>query len=202
MVEEPFLFYPRQTPTGKDFELIFSSGGFFPFSFLFNFSFLISIFRKVFMKEITLTKNKIIATVDDENYEDLLKYSWLIKSSNSKKYIIRRIKKDLKLKTIYMQKHILNTERTVDHIDGNPFNNCKNNLRICTLLENNWNRKIRKDSTNKYKGIEKKENSYRAVIVKMYKKYRSKHFKCSFCAALEYDKMALYHFGEFARTNF
>lgn len=41
----------------------------------------------------------------------------------------------------------------VDHIDGNPHNNCWDNLRTCTRRDNAKNRKRYKNSTTGCKGV-------------------------------------------------
>jgi hypothetical protein len=44
-------------------------------------------------------------------------------------------------------------EMNVDHRDGNPFNNRKNNLRICTQADNNKNLGMKKSNKSGHKGI-------------------------------------------------
>ncbi len=55
----------------------------------------------------------------------------------------------------------------VDHIDGNPMNNTRENLRICTQAENAANSKARKGTFSKYKGVHfsKQSGKYRTRIM-------------------------------------
>lgn len=54
----------------------------------------------------------------------------------------------------YLHRMLLNYPRLgIDHIDGNPLNNKKSNLRICTQSENMANGKLRKDNATGVPGV-------------------------------------------------
>ncbi len=55
-----------------------------------------------------------------------------------------------------------NNYAVVDHMDRNRTNNMFNNLRWCTLSENNRNTTIRTDNTSGNKGVVKHLNSWQA----------------------------------------
>lgn len=59
-----------------------------------------------------------------------------------------------------------NTEgkKCVDHIDNNPKNNNLSNLRYATCRENSFNRKMNKNNTSGYKGIQFYKNKWRVLI--------------------------------------
>jgi hypothetical protein len=50
-------------------------------------------------------------------------------------------------------KHAPRSEGVVDHVDGDPMNNLRDNLRVVTDSENSQNRKSRDGSTSKYSGV-------------------------------------------------
>ncbi len=52
----------------------------------------------------------------------------------------------------------------LDHIDGNHTNDLIENLRECTLSENQQNRKINKNNSSGYTGVTKKRNKWLARI--------------------------------------
>ena len=92
----------------------------------------------------------------------------------------------------------------VDHISGDPLDNRRCNLRLCTPLGNSRNRPTRSDNLTGYKGVSyrAKENKYIARI--------SPHpgeqiflgrFDTPQDAAAAYDRAAVLYHGEFARTN-
>lgn len=92
-------------------------------------------------------------------------------------------------------------EPVVDHINGNPLDNRKANLRICSQKENSWNRKKSKSNKTGFKGVTHHRNLFRASIGSVGKTYLGL-YECIEDAAMAYDKAAVEKYGEFARTNF
>lgn len=93
----------------------------------------------------------------------------------------------------------------VDHIDGNTFNNQKNNLRIATATQNAQNRKRFKNNNSIFKGVSRpgrREIGWRARITINKNTITLGRFDDEISAARAYDEAARQHFGEFARLNF
>ena len=106
----------------------------------------------------------------------------------------------------------------VDHINGNPLDNRKSNLRLCTCLQNQMNRNNNLLNNSKYTGVSyntggKKRVStgdyrclsrpWRATItLQEGKKTRLGTFKTEAEAAEAWDIAAYKHFKEFAHLNF
>jgi hypothetical protein len=92
----------------------------------------------------------------------------------------------------------------VDHINGNPHDNRKHNLRVCTYRDNNANtRKKRGDS--RFKGVNRaknKSNPWSAYIRMDGKTVNLGSYAREEDAARVYDIMALTQYGEFALINF
>jgi hypothetical protein len=85
----------------------------------------------------------------------------------------------------------------IDHIDGNPNNNCLSNLRKVTPSQNSINKKVRADNALKTKGVSvKKDGRFVAQI-------NGKHigyYKTLLQAAEAYEYKAKELHGEFRRT--
>ena len=92
----------------------------------------------------------------------------------------------------------------VDHINGNPLDNRKSNLRICTHAENQRNRGANKNNTSGYKGVHwsKTTKKWRAEIRHDNKSIHMGYFKTPEEAARAYDKKAKELHGEYAYLNF
>lgn len=92
----------------------------------------------------------------------------------------------------------------VDHKDGDPLNNRKYNLRLCTQKENTRNVRLRIGYTSKYKGVcwDKKYSKWKCYIGHNGKLINIDHFDCEIEAAKAYDDKARELFKEFAHTNF
>lgn len=92
----------------------------------------------------------------------------------------------------------------IDHIDGNPRNNCISNLREATQAQNARNRRSLDRSSSSYVGVcwDKLTQKWRAQIGT---EGRNKHiglFEDEAAAARAYDLAARQHHGDFARLNF
>ena len=96
----------------------------------------------------------------------------------------------------------------IDHIDGDPLNNKRENLRVVTAANNARNRKRHAGGHSEYKGVYKLPSGTWAVTIekdrhnKSSKVRRYKSFANEKDAALQYDEWAKELFGEYARLNF
>lgn len=90
----------------------------------------------------------------------------------------------------------------VDHINGNTHDDRWINLRQCSRLENMRNRSLYKNSSTKYKGVNRDRGKYVASIqVGNKRTYLGRHEDPKVCA-LMYDEAARKLHKEFARLNF
>jgi hypothetical protein len=91
----------------------------------------------------------------------------------------------------------------VDHIDGNPLNNKRNNLRPCNNQQNQFNQKPQTGRASKYKGVTwvNRPKPYRAYIYLNNKSIYLGSFYTEEEAALIYNEAAIKYFGVFAHLN-
>ncbi len=105
------------------------------------------------MKSVSIQGKKII--VDDEDLRILKDYKWTMLKTG---YLCRCVKVDhRKYECRLFHRMIMNAPKgmQVDHINCNPLDNRRSNLRICTSKQNSMNRKHLVG--RKYKGV------YRAI---------------------------------------
>ncbi len=157
------------------------------------------------MKEIILTKG-FVAKIDDEDYEWLNQWKWqALCCENNKTYAkhweVINGKKVMKL----MHRDILNAapHMLVDHKDNDGLNNQRSNLRICTLSQNNMNRKKSSNTTSsRYKGVTYHQKKWQAQIKSNGHQITIGTYEDEVNAAMAYDRFATILFGEYARLNF
>ena len=107
------------------------------------------------MKKIKLTQNKC-ALVDDDMYEYLNQWKWHYSCGRATRTIwFGHGHRNRKAKIIHMHRLVNNTLEgfETDHIDRNPLNNQKSNLRTVTHSKNLHNRPKQKNNVSGYKNI-------------------------------------------------
>lgn len=142
------------------------------------------------------------AFVDTEDLPILKKYRWNMRSNGYVFSSGRIDKHHLGMHRVLMLDDPINNPYEIDHIDNNPANNRKSNLRVCSRAENSRNRKTRYDSTTSYKGVALKQAAmYHATIGYNGKKVFIGNFATPEEAAQAYNKKAIELYGKYAKLN-
>jgi len=159
------------------------------------------------MKEYKLPSGETVL-VDDEDYEKVSRYHWYIRRRKYVSYARRIvIRKGVKY-TEFMHRLIMDCPdgMYIDHINHNGLDNRKENLRICTNMENSHNQVKHKPTTlGMIKGVSIspciKSKPYKAHISCNGKAKDIGYYATIEEAALAYDKKALELFGQYAQLN-
>jgi hypothetical protein len=153
-----------------------------------------------FLAESKAYGNKEVV-IDIEDYDKIKDYRWrphwdfddvFYIWSTSKPIILHRVIMGITDKNIF-----------VDHKNHNSLDNRKQNLRICTINENNANRKASKRNTSGYKGIywDKRDKRWNARVEMNHKKICLGSSKNKDEAAKIYNNNIKKYHGEFAYFN-
>lgn len=149
------------------------------------------------MATIPLTRGHV-AIVDDDDFEYLNQWYW----HSTGKYARRRDGK----RFLFMHRAFLPDDNPfqVDHINGNGFDNRRENLRLVTASENRANSRRRSDGSSQFKGVSLRRTTGRweAKILTPTGRRHLGFFADEETAARAYDAAAREVFGRFAHLNF
>lgn len=160
------------------------------------------------MAEIQLSKGKV-AVVDDTDFDWLNRWSWHFCERGYAERKGLKSEGTLFQKNIKMHRQILNLldkPQEVDHINHNPLDNRRSNLRGCSSSQNKANLRLRKDSSSGFKGIKYHKDCFRRKpwevrIVVNGLRVSLGYFFTKEQAALAYNESAVKVYGEFACLN-
>lgn len=163
------------------------------------------------MKTISLFNCDEYIEIDNNDYHEVKSLSWSAVFRDGRiKSIIAKTDKYEGYQTVQLGRFILgitDSSITVDHIDRNPLNNKRDNLRVATHKQNSANRGPvyfkGRTKTSEYKGVywSADRNKWRARL-QVGKKYKIKAFTSEVEAAKWYDEQSRIVHGNFAYQNF
>ncbi len=145
--------------------------------------------------------------VDDEDYDRLNEHLWFaVKSGKGTFYVLTHITGETgNRQNLTISRMLLSPGpgEIVDHINGITLDNRKENLRICTLKENSWNRRGKRNTSSKYKGVHwhKTNKSWQAGIILNGKYTHLGSFADEDEAGESYRMAAMNMQGEYAYEN-
>jgi AP2 domain/HNH endonuclease len=151
------------------------------------------------MKSITLHSGRELL-VDDQDFDWVSRIKWYDTGKHAQRqWLVNGVKHSQYLHCMLMS----DTDKYVDHIDGNGLNNQTSNLRTCTHAQNMKNQKMRRTNKSGFKGVSFYKQTKRWVAyVRIGKKSKTiGYYDSPEEAAKMYDSEALKYYGEFARTN-
>lgn len=155
-------------------------------------------------KLVPLTQGKS-AIVDPEDFDWLDHWRWHV----DRGYAVRRSWRDednrrrVQMHQAIFEHYGVTITAHVDHINGDPLDNRKSNLRLATCSQNLANSKLRKDNKSGFKGVSfnQAQKKWFATINVGKKDIFLGRYGIKEEAALAYNKATAKYFGEFANFN-
>ena len=142
-----------------------------------------------------------VAIVDDADLPIVSTHRWKTLTVGRSRYAVRN---GAGGKAILMHRLLLNPdpEQLVDHINHNGLDNRRANLRACTAMQNQWNRK-KHHGSSRFKGVHwnSREKAWHAQIRVGGQSSFLGYYATQEDAAAAYDRAAETAHGEFACLN-
>lgn len=154
------------------------------------------------VRYIPLTKGAV-AKIDARDWPLVSAFRWYLHNG----YAARTIGGRGRRMQVYMHRFIIGPalSQEIDHINGDPLDNRRANLRACSRRENATNKRVnrvRRNGQSRFKGVWRCGRAWRAEVRANGKRFGLGSFSNEVAAAKAYDVAAVQHHGEFARLNF
>ena len=143
-----------------------------------------------------------VALVDDRDLPFLSQYRFTL---HKKGYVRTYIRREGQTRPVSIELHLLLRDEQgrlyKDHINGDPLDNRRENLRLATNQQNAFNQKVNRNNRSGFKGVRKTRHGWQAVI------RLDGHQRClgtydtPELAAAAYNGAAIALFGAFAHLN-
>jgi hypothetical protein len=153
--------------------------------------------------------------IDEEDWEKVSQYKWRLQAGKQKNEFYAKTEvrhQHQRQQTLMLHRLIMDPPSgfIVDHQNHNGLDNRKSNLRICTVGQNNANRRGGKNNSFGYKGIRRRKNckserweAYIGQTIGGKSTYRYLGlYAAPEEAARAYDAKAIELYGEYAYLNF
>jgi hypothetical protein len=157
------------------------------------------------MKEIPLIRHPDgavmgIAIVDDEDFEPLNQHTWRFDGIYARRYKNRR---SIRMHETVAEWLGLDMTNTIDHVNRDPLDNRRSNLRPATQQQQLQNRGISSRNTSGVTGVgwDKKAKKWRAEIGVDYETIHLGYFDTLDEARKAREAAGHYYFGEFVPTT-
>lgn len=159
------------------------------------------------MRTILLTDSDVIL-LDDSDYNLAKRYNWwALRTTNGKK--IKYAASDVFTRgercTLLLHRVLLQprADQYIDHINHNGLDDQRHNLRVCTMSQNQGNRRKQSNNTSGYKGVHwhTQRQKWCASIKINYRSHSLGLWSDPWRAAQAYNRAALEAWGEFALIN-
>jgi HNH endonuclease len=145
------------------------------------------------------------AIVDDADFERISQFSWYAHSHSNKEFRPARREGGSDRKVITLVRELLGSQpkgMVIDHINGDPWDNRRENLRICTHAENIRNQRRPRKGDGSGKGVHPKGKRWTALIMSEGTSYCLGYYDDHLSAELAYDAAARFLHGDFACLNY
>lgn len=145
---------------------------------------------------VPLTQRQV-AIIDAADLPLVRPFVWMALRHHTGRFYVRAEGGSLKLHRLLMDAR---PGQLVDHVNRNPLDNRRCNLRICNSLESSWN--ATRPGRTGYLGVIYRRNRWVARITINGRRREIGRFRSAEEAARAYDREALATRGSFAALNF